>query len=63
MGQVGDLHISNNPAPLTNHVTLMLTFYPITSLHLLPPPAPAEYSADPKLKEDWQKAFKHHKAE
>jgi hypothetical protein len=37
---------------------LTLTFYPITSLHLIPPLAPAGYNADPKLKEDWQKTFK-----
>jgi len=38
----------------------MLTFYPITSLHLIPPPAPAGYNTDPKLKDEWQKTFKLH---
>ena len=57
-GQIGDLDVSNGPFPLTDHAVLTLTFYPITSLHLLPPPAPAGYSANPKAKEQWQKKFK-----
>lgn len=58
-GQIGDLHVSDGPIPLSDHAALTLTFYPITSLHLIPPPAPAGYNADPKLKDDWQKTFKH----
>jgi hypothetical protein len=57
-GQIRDLLISDGPIPLSDHASLTLTFYPITSLHLIPPPAPAGYNADPKLKEDWQKQFK-----
>ena len=57
-GQIGDLWVSDGPIPLSDHASLMLTFYPITSLHLLPPPAPAGYNTDPKLKDDWQQAFK-----
>jgi hypothetical protein len=58
-GQIGDLQVSNGPIPLSDHASLTLTFYPITSLHLLPPPAPAGYNADPKFKDDWKKTFKH----
>jgi hypothetical protein len=59
LGQIRDLHISDGPILLSDHASLMLTFYPITSLHLILPPAPARYNADPKLKDDWQKTFKH----
>jgi hypothetical protein len=59
-GQIGDLLVSDGPIPLSDHASLTLTFYPITSLHLVPPPAPAGYNADPKLKDEWQKTFKHH---
>jgi hypothetical protein len=58
-GQIGDLIVSDGPIPLSDHASLTLPFYPITSLHLIPPPAPAGYNADLKLKDDWQKTFKH----
>jgi hypothetical protein len=57
-GQIGDLLVSEGPIPLSDHASLTLTFYPITSLYLLPPLAPVGYNADPKLKDDWQKTFK-----
>jgi hypothetical protein len=61
-GQIGDLHVSNSPLPLTDHVVLTLTFYPITSLHLVPLPTSAGYNANPKLKDNWQKTFRHLKS-
>jgi hypothetical protein len=57
-GQTGDLYVSDGPFPLTDHAALTLMFYPITSLHLILPPTPAGYNADPKLKDDWQKTFR-----
>ena len=57
LGQIGDLHVSDSPLPLTDHVALTLTFYPITSLHLVPPPTSAGYNANQKLKDNWQKTF------
>jgi hypothetical protein len=53
--QIGDLDVSDRPLPLTDYAALTLTFYPITSLHLIPPPAPAGYNANPKFKDNWQK--------
>jgi hypothetical protein len=39
-GQIDNLQITEGPYPLTDHAALTLTFFPITSLHLVPPLAP-----------------------
>ena len=56
-GQVGDLLISDGPEPLTDHASLTFSFYPITSIALLPPPAPKGYKLDAARQEAWTKAF------
>jgi hypothetical protein len=58
-GQIEDLHVLDGPFPLIDHAALTLTFYLITSLYAIPPLAPAGYNADPKLKDNWQKTFRH----
>jgi hypothetical protein len=56
-GQIGDLLISEGPEPLTDHASLTLPFYPITSIALLPPPAPKGYKVDATRQEAWTEAF------
>jgi hypothetical protein len=56
-GQIGDLSISDGPELLTDHTSLTLPFYPITSIALLPPPAPKGYKVDTAHQEAWTKAF------
>ena len=55
--QIGELGISQDDVPLTDHATLSLSIYPIDSLHLIPPPAPKGYRVDPKHRDAWLAAF------
>jgi len=56
-GQLSDLTATGSPVPLLDHAALSLPFYSLTSLTLIPPSTPKEYSADPKQREEWTKAF------
>ena len=56
-GQLDTLQILDGPVPLTDHATLSLTYYPLTSLTFSPPPAPTGYVADPERHDVWTTAF------
>jgi hypothetical protein len=56
-GQIDDLQISEGPYPLMDHAALMLTYLPITSLKLVPPPAPRGYRVDPTKHKEWTATF------
>ncbi len=56
-GQLGDLSITDGPILLSDHAALSLPFYSLTSLTLIPPPAPRGYSPDPENKDTWMAAF------
>jgi hypothetical protein len=56
-GQIDDLQISEGPYPLTDHAALTLTYLPITSLKLMPPPALWGYRVDPTKCEEWTATF------
>ncbi len=44
----------------SDHAAILLKYYPITSITLLPPPAPKGYRADSKHYNNWIKAFNTH---
>jgi hypothetical protein len=55
--QIDNLHITEGPYPLTDHAALTLTYFPITSLHLVLPPAPRGYKIDPSKRDKWTTTF------
>ena len=46
IGQLRELSVTNGPIPLSDHTMLSIPFYSLTSLALIPPPAPKGYSTD-----------------
>jgi hypothetical protein len=55
--QIDNLQITEGPYPLTDHAALTLTYFPITSLHLMPPPAPRGYKINPTKYNKWMATF------
>jgi hypothetical protein len=57
LNQLSSISVSINDSIGSDHMALMLTFYPIDSLAVIPPPIPKGYNMDPKCRDNWMKEF------
>jgi hypothetical protein len=57
IGQLSDLSISIGDSLGSDYAMLLLTFYFLSSIAMLPPPQPTGYKADKENRAEWIRAF------
>jgi hypothetical protein len=55
--QLGEVDISFDHSLGSDHAAITIHIYPLNSLTLIPPPAPASYRAEDEHKDAWMKEF------